>query len=149
MTLLSKRLCDKIEANRRVLSDSAIFPGFHRDQTHHVTVTEKRAPTDESVKLLREMEQAARDQVIGSIVLESNGFKGVALMYERPWERTHVVTIRYEFNGKKEECEIRMDGFLNVEERVERVIKELADHIAKTTLAELGHGLAGMFKKWS
>ena len=148
MPLLSKRQCEKIEANRRVFSDSAIFPGLHRDKDVNVTITEKRAPTDESVKLLREMEQAARDAVIGSIVLDSNGFKGVTLFNERPWEACFVATVVYEFNGKKETCEVRMDYYLTVEERVDKVIKELADHIARHTLNGLGKGLSGMFKKW-
>ena len=34
-----------------------------------VNVTEKRAPTDESVRLLKEMEEAARNKVIETIVV--------------------------------------------------------------------------------
>ena len=45
-----------------------LAPG--RTRTEYVTreVHEHRAPTDESVKLLREMEQKARDQVIEAIM---------------------------------------------------------------------------------
>jgi hypothetical protein len=48
----------------------------HRHVTERVhesvTVHEHRAPTDQSVRLLREMEQAARDQVVQAIRLENS-----------------------------------------------------------------------------
>lgn len=39
--------------------------------THYHTITENRAPTDESVRLLKEMETAARDKVQASIRVEN------------------------------------------------------------------------------
>jgi hypothetical protein len=42
-----------------------------QSQTHRHVITEKRAPTDESVRLLKEMEQTARDKFLGSIRLEN------------------------------------------------------------------------------
>lgn len=42
-----------------------------------VTVNEHRAPTDESVRLLKEMETAARDKVVQSIRLEDSPIDAV------------------------------------------------------------------------
>lgn len=129
------------------MSDRSIFPGLHRDQHTNVTITEKRAPTDESVRLLREMEDKAREQVYASVVLDSNGFKGLALFSEQPWERVDVATIIYEFNGHKERCEVRLDQMLQIEERIDLIVKTLGEHIAQKTLVELHLGLEKMFKR--
>ncbi len=43
----------------------------------HVTITEKRAPTDDSVKLLREMEQKAKAEVIKSVSVGNSVFECV------------------------------------------------------------------------
>lgn len=49
-----------------------------RQPSHHsVSVTEKRAPTDESVRLLKEMESAVREKVVESVRVERNGIKAV------------------------------------------------------------------------
>lgn len=44
----------------------------------NVTKVEKRAPTDESVRLLREMEAAARAEVDKTIILRGNKFEAIA-----------------------------------------------------------------------
>src|SRR5580692_10096358 len=109
------------------MSDRNIFPGIFKDHPQTVNVVEKRAPTDDSVRLLREMEQKAREAVIAAISLNSNGFKGTILIETRPWECADVATILYEFNGKKERCEVRLDGHLNLQERIDHLVKVLAD----------------------
>ena len=43
----------------------------------HVTVTEKRAPTDESVKLLREMEAKAEAEVVKAVSVSNSTFECV------------------------------------------------------------------------
>ena len=40
-----------------------------------VTVTEKRAPTDESVRLLKEMEEKAREKIIDSFTVNDTHFE--------------------------------------------------------------------------
>jgi hypothetical protein len=42
-----------------------------------VEITEKRAPTDESVRLLKEMERAAADKIVESVRVADSGFECV------------------------------------------------------------------------
>lgn len=44
-------------------------------ETRDVTVTEQRAPTDESVRLLREMETVARDQIVEAMIVRDTALE--------------------------------------------------------------------------
>ena len=72
-----------------------------RSGPSHITVTEKRAPTDESVKLLKDMEKAARDSVIDSIRVTTSTMDGVVVYAMRsPESFENVLYIRFNLNGK-------------------------------------------------
>lgn len=67
----------------------------------NVTVNEHRAPTDESVKLLNEMQDKAKDNFIDSILVEDNFVNGVIyiandLRYNRQFE----VIFKFNINGR-------------------------------------------------
>lgn len=47
-----------------------------------INVTEKRAPTDESVRLLNEMEAKALQNIVHKIVIDENHLKGVVVFYK-------------------------------------------------------------------
>lgn len=77
----------------------------------NVTVTEKRAPTDESVRLLREMEAKAEAQVVAKLTLggPDNTFHATVLVrqeFGRPMDR---VTVHYTLNGKKRSVDVVLD----------------------------------------
>lgn len=66
-----------------------------------INVTEKRAPTDESVRLLREMEAKAKAEVIKATAVNDNHFTGVIhTMFDALSYRT-TVRLVYSMNGKK------------------------------------------------
>jgi hypothetical protein len=64
-------------------------------------ITEKRAPTDESVRLLREMEDKAKAEVIKAVQVTDNQFHGVLhSMFDAMSYRNRLRMI-YSINGKK------------------------------------------------
>ena len=69
--------------------------------TINVDVTEKRAPTDESVKLLREMEQRAQEQVLKAISVNNTEVDGVLHMMRNPLSCTYTFRFLYQINGKR------------------------------------------------
>ena len=66
-----------------------------------VTVTEKRAPTDESVRLLKEMEEKAREKIIDSLTVRDTNFE-CKIIQEKDMITgyTHFVVI-YSMNGTR------------------------------------------------
>jgi len=77
--------------------------------TEKVEVTEKRAPTDLSVKLLNEFEEKAKANIIAKVHLNNSFIDGVVVVY-----RNDIIHDRFEYglkfklNGK----EIKSTGFL-------------------------------------
>lgn len=68
-----------------------------------VDVHEHRAPTDASVKLMREMEQAALDKVLGTIRLEDCPVDCVIVHMRDFMEDQHRFLLRYKIGTKQRE----------------------------------------------
>ena len=96
-------------------------------QVHH---TEKRAPTDESVRLLREMEDAARKQVVESMRLDSNAMTAVIHRHRSDFDLRTYFSIHYSLNGTKREVKTILDDGVSIYGALDHLRKELADDIA-------------------
>lgn len=90
-----------------------------------VSVTEKRAPTDESVRLLREMEAAARKDVTNRLVLDNNEFK--CQIVRNPIRYT--TDIFYMLNGTRHCVSVNDLQFTSLD-MVDAFVEALAKHLA-------------------
>ena len=93
-----------------------------RDVHHH------RAPTDESVRLLKEMEQAARDKIIDAIRLEGNGFNCVVHVMLDAMSDQRITRAVFMINGHREEVEVRTPM---LDSEPKKIAEELRDAIAR------------------
>jgi hypothetical protein len=85
-----------------------MFDAFHLragDHHHHhrSEVHEHRAPTDDSVKLLREMEHAALERVLSTIRLEGSPVDCAIVHMRDHLNYTHKFLIRYQLGRHKRE----------------------------------------------
>lgn len=112
---------------------------------HHTTtvnIREHRAPTDDSVKLLQEMEKAAQDRLVANIRVSNNAFDCHVHVYKvviQPdcfdcvveWmlnEQRHTTKVQYTRN--------RMRGGDPIRQMVELVRDTLAKEIANAILTD-------------
>lgn len=97
----------------------------HHQHEHHVT--ERRAPTDESVKLLREMEAEARNAVVASVRVSNTHIDIVAHKHYDTLNDLDRYRMVYSLNGVRRvvNTEIRAG-----EPAEARLIHELSDDIA-------------------
>lgn len=109
--------------------------------TKTVNVTEKRAPTDESVRLLKEMEEAARTKIEDTFVLKNNGFECRIYTQLECNTYDYVITAVYLLNGKKLRSEARVSKYDIESSGMEKHVKlfeaiqaEVAKDIARTIL---------------
>ena len=66
----------------------------------NVRVTEQKAPTDESIKLLNEFQEKARENIIDSIHIKNNVFEAVALFFQNEFpQRGFKMMIKFKLNG--------------------------------------------------
>jgi len=80
-----------------------------------VTKHEHRAPTDESVKLLREMEEKAKEQVLESYRFDADNdlANGYVVVSRSPQHLKLIITVIFNLNGKEYTIneDIREDKF--------------------------------------
>ena len=121
---------DKLAWRAAMQLRSELGPQVHRHEHGPTNVTVKRAPTDDSVRLLKEMEKAAQDKLISSVRVESNAFKCVVhqcLNYEADDVKLRAI---FDLNGKQMTVEV--EGAMRERREDERVIwRRLVDAIAK------------------
>jgi len=113
--------------------------------TRRVEVTEHRAPTDESVKLLRDMEDRAQARIVATTRVQDMGIDCVIhKMREMHTGDTRYAVI-YSLNGKKHRADhLSMDrGNEDRDESKRRVAQELVTALAEDIARNL---LAGAFR---
>ncbi len=91
-----------------------IFDNYHyhgaQHHSHTTTVTENRAPTDESVRLLKEFENEALNSVVDHMRLQDNVFGDITILKGGMYPS---VILAFKLNGKQykftfDEMEIEM-----------------------------------------
>lgn len=121
--------------------------------TREVTkeVHEHRAPTDESVALLREMEDAAESKLLESWVLTNNDFEAVWHVMEDCGDANKRVIIRFKLNGKEHDIDFRLELHYNFEEMVEKVREKIVAFMAQQLMRDLyqNNRVTGYKGKWS
>ena len=118
-----------------------------------ITVTEKRAPTDDSVRLLREMEAKAKAEVIKAVAINDNLFNGVIhTMFDALSYRT-TVRLVYSMNGKKLTTDYHIDDSRSLDDSIAGLIDAVARDIAIEILRrpisnamKANHGIFGSNK---
>lgn len=126
-----------------------ISPSTDHHHYHRSEITERRAPTDESVRLLREMQQAAEKEVIKALSVRGNSFNALVHSVRVPLSATIKFLVVYELNGNRYSVPIEFDDYTPTEKVIQGVIDELSRHIAinilqdpfSKTLNEMTRGL--------
>ena len=93
------------------------------------TVHEHRAPTDQSVALLKEMEQAARDKIEHAVSVGDNGFECVVHINWDALNDDEVAVAIFKLNGQQMRATARVRR--TKENREDVLISELRDAVAK------------------
>jgi hypothetical protein len=102
----------------------------------NASITEKRAPTDDSVRLLREMEAKAREQVIKTIRLDDNDFKCVVHIMNEVHSGDIKYAVLYSLNGKRIETRFQHADFEKLDDMIPKLIDAVATDIAKNIMAK-------------
>lgn len=118
--------------------------------TQYVTreIHEHRAPTDESVKLLREMEDKAREKIEQSIRVGNNGFECTVTVEWEAISDEKIVTALFALNGKRMRAEARLLRYKVTDEPMQ-LAEAIRDAVAQVIAAEVLKPalMASMFRK--
>lgn len=122
---------------------------FHitdRSGPSHVTVTEKRAPTDESVRLLKELEKAAQDKIVQSIRLENSPIDCVVHTQQNPMNAQRDFCVLVRINGKKLEIRRSFNEWATLDDVAKGLRTAVSERIAAEILAPAFGKLNGQLR---
>lgn len=122
-----------------------------------VNITEKRAPTDESVRLLNEFEGKAKNNIVSKIHIDENYIKAVMILFQEELISDSLMLYgRFILNGKEYRIEHRinkyefsekLNRFKNQNEEIIKVLhKTLSEAIALEFMKQLPEQLNKIFK---
>lgn len=132
------------------MSKTAII--FARPETRYVNkrvdIHEHRAPTDQSVALLKEMEAAADAKRIASLHLEGNDIHGLVQVQKNMVDDTLCFAAFVDVNGKRLDIRHTVDARDNNEGILvglrDAIAKRLANEIIEPALDGLSRQLPGL-----
>lgn len=107
-----------------------------------IDIKEHRAPTDESVRLLKEMEEKALQKILGSVTLHNNPIQFHMTSSEDYLKFAVNVYVRMKINGTVIEHRFEIDKMLNEEGRIEKIIKEVSQMVALHLLNGVDYRIA-------
>lgn len=101
---------------------------------HETTVVEKKAPTDESVRLLKEMEEAATKRFLDSVRIGDTHFECVVSQMQLPAYDTYRWTAIFSLNGNKLTATFEQPAFSC---DLQKAVVGLRDAIAEKIATEI------------
>lgn len=112
-----------------------VFPPSRGHTTVNANIAINRAPTDESVKLLREMETKAKDEVVKSLHVGNTIFECIVQQYLDNFNDQVVISAVFKLNGKRMRAEHRM--YTREAQDKAKLAQGLRDEMAKIIATEV------------
>lgn len=110
----------------------------------HAESHEHRAPTDDSLRLLREMEQVAFDRLISTMTINASGFEAAVFSYTDHLNSPFTVKVRVKFTLGEVEHDHTFDvehaAVRSQDELIKAAHRKLAEEIATSLLGQLMAG---------
>lgn len=108
--------------------------------TKNVEITEKRAPTDESIRLYKEMEEKAEKNIIGKEAFINNELNGVITYMEMSVGSFEIKAhIKFSLNGKEyhEVINVPRTYLSDREKSIQLLYAAIVEQLAKTFTLEI------------
>ena len=117
-----------------MFNTTVIAPGKHTTEYVTKEVHEHRAPTDDSVRLLREMEAKAHEQIVRSVHVGDATFDCVVHMQQNMVDQSTELLAIFSLNGKKMTAKHRVHTY---DYSAPKDIEALRNAIAKEIATEV------------
>lgn len=101
-----------------------------------VNIHEHRAPTDESINTLNEMEEKARLNVVRKFFLQDNIVNGAVIEFEDKRAHVRILTFRFTVNGQEVLFDIKRSDYEQAMSKTE-VMETLLQEAAKQMILQV------------
>lgn len=107
----------------------------------NITVNEHRAPTDESVKLLNELTEKAKDNFIGCFDFNNNVFNAIVMLSFEPLTNMVQFLVRYKLNHQSRDVKFEIDANILSLDSTQR-----ESFVSKRIISEVSKDIALLFQ---
>jgi hypothetical protein len=102
------------------------------DSYSRVDITEKRAPTDESIRLLHEMQQKALQDVLAHVKIDNNEFKASWWLMRDDYSDYQYVYCKFKLNSKDYDFKFSLPcKYVKIEDITLYMLEKVQEEIAK------------------
>jgi len=110
-----------------------------KEVTKNVNITENKAPTDQSIELLKEMQEKAFQSIISRYHVKTNIIEGVVTYIESSWRANMGLQCIYQFqlNGVDFQVEETIDRYDIALEEPKELVRKLYNVISSKIAEEL------------
>lgn len=112
-----------------------VNPILHVEANVSNTTHEHRAPTDESIRLMREMETKAKDQVVKAVRVENSHIDTVIHTMRDTLTGDTLYAVIFKINGVQHRVDHRQSSWGNVEETIVKIRDAVAIKIANDVVS--------------
>ena len=95
------------------------------------TIVEKKAPTDESIRLLNEFHDKAKENILDRIIVENNKFNYKAIVYEESHTMQRFISYSFSLNGENFNSKVRLKDKESKYTLIDELIKDLSNEIMR------------------
>lgn len=105
----------------------------------HVDIHEHRAATDESVELLKELEQEALKKIISVNRLENNSVEATWTVYRDNFQFERTMIIQFKINGVEHEVRVPCERRVSTNDLARKAFKAIAEAMAEKILTSIAN----------
>jgi hypothetical protein len=103
------------------------------------TVIEKRAPTDESIRIYEEIKEKAYSSILDSIVMNDNTLNVKAIVYTDLHTASKICQYAVMLNGREIKGKVKADEFKHTDKMA--LLRDIVDQASKQIAIEIGKSL--------
>ena len=96
-----------------------------------VTVNENKAPTDDSIRLLNEMQEKVLNNIIGRLTVNDNSLKASAIHFKDCSQMQNTIKVKYTYNGHERLVTYSYDNY-------EKDIQKISEGLHKALSNDIG-----------
>lgn len=101
------------------------------------TIIEKKAPTDDSIRLFNEIKEKAYNSIIDTIELKDNILNINAIVFKDPESFNNICKFSVSLNGMKIVGEITIESFYDKTEAIKEIYRQVSEIISMNLIKKL------------
>lgn len=117
---------------------------------HETRITEKRAPTDESIKILREMKQETLDLITDGFLVQGNQLELLALEFKSGGFGDDPLYYAFKLNGQRYEGTVDGQQLLMSSGQQSKWLEKILENLGRNIASQLiRNHLGSAFSRWT